>query len=245
MSTRGPLASILLALVLAAGGAALPGPAAAAGRHPFYEDIAHPRDFVPQASFVQCVGASMQMMLNVIEPGADHSARTQRQLQNLARAWSGPAPDGFVRRGASVRGWVAGLIIHRAGAYRLVGADTLQGAMRVAAVAIRTYRRPVGLLVWQGRHAWVMTGYRATGDPLLDPGFRVTGVSILDPLYPYGSAAWGPSPAPGSSIPVEAVGRQFVPRRSSGSWSHLPGADWLAGKYVLVVPSGQVRPGVD
>jgi hypothetical protein len=44
------------------------------------------------------------------------------------------------------------------------------------------------------------------------------------------------------------VGEQFVRRRSlvSGSpWNRLPGMARLAGKYVLVVPSGQIRPGLD
>ena len=69
--------------------------------------------------------------------------------------------------------------------------------MRVAATAIREYRRPVGLLVWGGRHAWVMSGFEATGDPLLAKEYRVTKAYILDPLYPYGDDVWGPSPKPG------------------------------------------------
>ena len=44
------------------------------------------RDYVQQTNFVQCVGASVQMMLNIIEPGADRTARRQRRLQVLARA---------------------------------------------------------------------------------------------------------------------------------------------------------------
>ena len=43
------------------------------------------------------------MMLNMVEPGRDRSAATQRRLQRLARAWSGPRPDGIERQGASVQ----------------------------------------------------------------------------------------------------------------------------------------------
>ena len=218
---------------------------AAATHHGFRENLAGPRDFVPQANFVQCVGASLQMMLNIVEPGTDHSPRTQRELQGLARAWSGPTPSGFERQGASVRGWVASLVIHRAGAYRAVGADSLRQAMRIAATAIRRYHRPVGLLVWRGRHAWVMSGYVATADPVGGKPFTVTAAYILDPLYPYGSSTWGPSPKPGTAVSIAAVGRQFVRRRSSGPWSHLPGADWLRNKYVLVVPTGAIQAGID
>ena len=41
---------------------------------PFVLNLARPSDFVRQATFVQCVGASVQMMLNIIEPGADRIA---------------------------------------------------------------------------------------------------------------------------------------------------------------------------
>src|SRR5262245_41295885 len=85
---------------------------------PFAFDL-HARDhFVGQTNNVQCVGASMQMMLNMIRGSVDRRASTQLSLQNLARAYSGPRPDGFVRRGASVRGWAAGLTIRGGGAYK-------------------------------------------------------------------------------------------------------------------------------
>ncbi len=108
--------------------------------------------------------------------------------------------------------------------------------MRIAALAILEQRRPVGLLVWQGRHAWVMSGFESTGDPR-SGDFRVTKAYILDPLHPYGSSAWGPSPDPGTATPVKAVGRQFVPRRTHSPWNLLPGMAALSGKYVLVIPT--------
>ena len=66
-----------------------------------------------------------------------------------------------------------------------------------------------------------MSGFEATGDPLLAKGWRVTKAYILDPLYPYGDDVWGPSPKPGTAISVAAVGRQFVragePRATPGT----------------------------
>ncbi|MEW6225224.1 MAG: hypothetical protein AB1627_11405 [Chloroflexota bacterium] len=250
---------LVLALALAVGSGAAPaGPVAASGApaaaaaatagatRAFRMNLAGPRDFVPQSNDVQCVGASIQMMLNIVHPGRDASRRTQRRLQDLARAWSGPRPPGFgERQGASIRGWAASLVIHRAGPYRIVGADSLEEAMRIAARAIREWERPVGLLVWRGRHAWVMSGFEATADPLRSSSFRVTRAHILDPLYPNVSEGWGPAPRPGVAIPVAAVGRQFVRRRSSGPWNRLPFSVDLSGKYVLVVPTGYVRPGLD
>lgn len=211
----------LLALV------SLPGPTSAASGA-YRLDLGKRSDFVAQTNFVQCVGASMQMMLNMIEPGADRTAATQLRLQRLARQWSGPRRDSRERQGASVRGWATGLSLEGAGPYRLVGTRTLEAAMQAAAVAMRRTGRPVGLLVWRGRHAWVMSGFRATGDPLT--GGRVTGAIVEDPLYPHGSKAWGPSPAPGATLSLAEVGRQFVRRRSSTFNSAL------SGMYVLVLP---------
>ena len=134
-------------------------------------NVARSGDYVAQTNFVQCVGASMQMMLNMIEPGADRRASTQLELQNLARTWSGRRAEGQQQRqGASVRGWTAGLNLLGAGPYKLVGLRTLEEAMATAALAIAETGKPVGLLVWRGRHAWVMSGFRATGDPRTDPG---------------------------------------------------------------------------
>jgi hypothetical protein len=240
-----PLVAFALAVVLGVGIA--PAPAEAAARDPYAMNLATRHDWVQQKNFVQCVGTSIQMMLNIIEPGRDRTTGTQRRLQELARAWSGPSPRGMTRKGASIRGWAAGLVIRGGGAYRVVGANSLPDAMRVAAVAIREYRRPVGLLVWGGRHAWVMAGFEATDDPLFAKEYRVTKAYILDPLYPYGDDVWGPSPKPGTAISVAAVGRQFIerdPHRGS-PWNLLPGASRFAGKWMLVVPTGRIRAGIE
>jgi hypothetical protein len=225
----GPLLAVALVL-----GAAAPIPAVAAPQT-YTMDLGVRPDFVAQTNFVQCVGASMQMMLNMIGPGVDRTASTQRRLQAIARDLSGPAPDGFERQGASVLGWASGLNQLGAGPYDLLGADTIDEALLAAARAIRLTGKPVGLLMWHGRHAWVMSGFRATTDPL-DPGARVIAVYVEDPLYPFGSSSWGPSPAPGSALTPAELGRQFVPRRSSNHWPATPWGAQLAGKYVLVLP---------
>jgi hypothetical protein len=171
----------------------------------------------------------------------DRTARTQLRLQTIARDLSGPTRAGFSRKGASVRGWAAGLTQLGAGPYRVVGADTLDDALRMAATAMRATGRPVGLLVWAGRHAWVMTGFQSTADPRATSTFRVTRAIVMDPLYPYGSSRWGASPKPRQAITPSVLGKQFVPRRS-GTWAGaLPGTavgslSALAGKYVIVMP---------
>ena len=204
-------------------------PVSASASTAYGMDLGRRSDFVAQTNLVQCVGASMQMMLNMMGVASDHTASTQLRIQRLARANSGPRPDGRERRGASVFGWATGLELLGGGRYTVVGSDTISGALLEAARAIRLTDRPVGLLMWRGSHAWVMSGFRATKDPLL-PGARVTSVIVEDPLYPRDSRTWGLSPAPGARLSVAALGEQFVPRRQSIR------APWLSGKYVVVIP---------
>lgn len=227
--------------IVAAGAASSTSPAAA--RAAFTLDLSSRGDFVAQTDFVQCVGASMQMMLNMIEPKVDRTVATQRRLQILARSLSGQRPDGNQRKGASVRGWTSGLNTLGAGPYRTVGEADLQDALKVAARAMRDTGRPVGLLVWRGRHAWVMAGFKATADPSKADDFQVLEVTVMDPLYPYGSKIWGASPKPRESLTVKEVGRQFVPRTArsplTGSTGSSPTSAWsqqMSGKYVIVMP---------
>jgi hypothetical protein len=205
--------------------------AEAASQRAFHLDLGARSDYVAQTNLVQCVGASMQMMLNMMRRGADRSAATQLRLQRLARTWSGPRRDGRQRQGASVRGWATGLNIVGAGPYKVLGSDTIEQALLAAARAMRKTGKPVGLLVWRGRHAWVMSGFRATKDPLL-AGARITAAIVEDPLHPHGgSSVWGRSPAPGSTLSVSELARQFVPRRRNTTFNRA-----LAGKYVIVMP---------
>ena len=241
LAVAAALAFSVAAPVAAVGVAPRAAAAAATAPSRYRVDLADRNDFVAQTNFVQCVGASMQMMLN-ITGDSDRTAKTQVRLQRLARGLSGPSRAGFGRKGASVRGWSAGLNEIGAGPYRLVGATTIDEGLQIAARSIRETGRPVGLLMWAGRHAWVMSGFEATADPGATTDFRVTRAIVLDPLYPYGSSRWGASPRPGEALSVSTLGKQFVPRRQ-GTWAGaLTGTDGstemaaLAGKYVLVLP---------
>jgi hypothetical protein len=219
-----PAVGLAAALVLAVAA----DPAAAESR-PYRLDLGSRSDFVAQTNLVQCVGASMQMMINMLRAEPDRTAATQLRYQQLARRSSGPRIGGRERRGASIWGWSAGLTELGAGPYRVVGVDRIDEAVLIAAQAMRLTRRPVGLLMWRGRHAWVMSGFRATADPLT-PRARVTRVIVEDPLYPRDSRTWGPSPDPGAQLTIGQLGRQFVPRRQSTRSPHL------SGKYVVLIP---------
>ena len=90
--------------------------------------------------------------------------------------------------------------------------------------------------MWRGRHAWVMSGFRASADPRDTQAFRVTAVDVLDPLYPATSSTWGSSPAPGSRLSVAELGRQFVARRSTTSSNTTARTRSLGGPFVIVMP---------
>jgi hypothetical protein len=200
----------------------------------FELDLYRKGEFVSQTNLVQCIGASMQMMINLVEPENDRSAATQERLFMLAREWSRRRTNG-PPRGASVRGWAGGLNRLGYGPYLVQPYDTGQEALRAAARAMRVTGKPVGLLVWAGRHAWVMGGFRATADPLRTDAFTVTHVTVLDPLYPRHSTAWGRSPAPGESLTAKALAHYFVPRRQTRN------SGTLSGKFVIVMPLPEPR----
>ncbi len=118
-----------------------------------------------------------------------------------------------------------------AGPYGVRSAATIDEALALAASAMASTGRPVGLLMWQGAHAWVMSGFEATADPAVDPAARVTAVRVLDPLYPrIVGAPWGPGPAPDARLSVAQLGRAFVPYRPHSR------SVQLRNRFVLVLP---------
>ena len=216
---------------------ALVSPAAAADK-PYRYDLYRQGDFVSQTTVYMCVGASMQMMLNMIQPKDDRTAKTQVKLWELARSFRrtndptqlNSGDINRTRRGASSRGWAAGLTQLGAGPYKVTAEDTLEEAATRAARQIRMTGQPVGLLVWRGAHAWVVSGFEATGDPLVDPEAKITHLYILDPYYPRVSKTWGPGPAPHSKLTLKKLGEDWVQWRRS---SNRPG---LSGRWAMILP---------
>jgi len=185
-------------------------------------------DFVPQHTFEWCVGASIQMAHNLVVAETRSSYVDQQALWEMARARSSNSFNG-----ANPRGWAATLNEIGIGPYELVSIPDYHEALRTAAAAITDTGRPVGLVMWRGRHAWVMSGFESIGDPALHSDFSVTGVRVLDPLFPHGSGTWGPSPEPNALLSPAELAVQFVirePRR----WS----SELQAG-YLLVLPTAE------
>lgn len=185
-------------------------------------------DFVPQYTFQWCVAASIQMMHNLMDDtgaGTWSDPTQQGKLWEMARARSFNSFNG-----ANPLGWAEVLTDVGMGPYSVVSVTDYEEALQTAARAIAETDRPVGLVMWRGRHVWVMSGFESLGDPEQFPEFPVTGIRVQDPLYPYGDDRWGPSPAPNALLTPEQLATQFVVREPR-HWS----SDMPAG-YMLVLP---------
>jgi hypothetical protein len=202
-----------------------PRPTSSPDLKPYAINLANAADFVPQYTFEWCVGASIMMARSIITDSRNESKESQRRLWERARDLTIGSPYG----GANPAGWTAALNELDLGNYRLVSLPTFDAAVDRAALALAETKRPVGLVMWAGRHAWVMTGFKATADPRKHDDARVTRVRVMDPLYPHGSR-WGPSPAPNRLITRKTLARQFV-RRDRPEYDFGVDPGWL-----LVLP---------
>jgi hypothetical protein len=205
-----------------------PPPAPPAVPQAFALNLYQEGDFVPQYTFDWCVAASIQMAHNLIDDtggGTWASSAQQGELWEMARARSSNSFNG-----ANPRGWAQVLTEVGMGPYTVVSIATYEDTLQTAARAIAETGRPVGLVMWSGRHAWVMSGFESMGDPTQFPESQVTGIRVLDPLYPYGSGQWGPSPEPNSLLTPEQLATQFVVREPRRWSTDLPTG------YLLVLP---------
>ena len=196
---------------------------------PFHIDLYRSGAFVSELTPIWCLPAAMQVSANIMDIHAgkksDRTRGRQKLLFDLARSLA-PSRDGA----AEPEGWATGLTKLGYGKYKVTALPSIKAAIQVAAKALRTTGRPVGLMVWRGVHSWVMSGFTATADPAVTSKFTVTAVYIEDVWYPRISSIWGRSRPPDSLVPVNRLPEEFLPRRLP--WAHYPGKD---GKFVIVV----------
>lgn len=199
---------------------AKPAPPAWAGKY----NLFRARAFATQKTFKWCVAASVQMMVNIVRHRTDRSRATQARMIAYAQRWdNGPYGD---EGGTDVTGWIAALRHYGAGRYRAVGATTAARALRIAATAMRQTGRPAGILVMEGKHAWVLHGFESRTDPRKDRRANITAVRVSGPLYPLQQAN-GYDPRPNSRMSARTLTRFFQPT-SVGE---------LVGRYVVVIPT--------
>ena len=197
-------------------------------RGPFAIDLYGRGDFVSQARPDWCVPAAILTMAHLIGRHASSSLPGQGALDRRARALSSSRLVGL---GSEPQGWAGVLNWLGEGPYVVAAKRSFAGAIAAAAHALRVTGRPVGLLVWRGAHAWVMSGFDATADPARSNVFRVTRVRLIDPWYPRRWGASGRTRRPDASVDLPALARSFVPwRRPTTRYAELD------GRYVLVMP---------
>ena len=217
----------LIAVVLAAaflGIVVAPTQAAAwSGRYSVYTS----HSFSYQHLNYTCVGASVQMMLNMINGTAHHSASAQTVYWKYGRDQSKHKPTD---NGVDPVGWIAALEHFGAGDYTINLATRYQAGLRELAAAMRATGRPVGLFVDAGGHAWVMTGFESSADPQSSSSYKVTQIQVMGPLYPDSTINGKPyDPAPGTWLTADQLRKKFTPMQ----WKQAP--EW-SGRWVAVIP---------
>ncbi len=185
--------------------------------------------FASQATVTWCASAGVQMTLAVLGLG-DTSLDLQKELQRKVRTWE--AYDDSHNGDWGPSAMALALDDYGAPGYEVRAYRTRSGAMRDAAKAILETNSPVILLAWRGAHTWVMTGFRADGDPRLFKDADVSGAYILDPWYPRNSSLWGQSDPPGTFQDAAEMERNYLKwKRPEGKY---PDRDDL---YISVVPT--------
>jgi len=189
----------------------------------------HATVFAHELKKTWCAPAGVAMVLAILGKGAPTAAR-QKEIAARAKLWQSyrDSHDG----GWGPSAMAAALDAYGAKGYTVQAYPTRAAALVGAARAIATTNSPVILLTWRGAHTWIMSGYRATADPLVFADATVSGTYILDPWYPWKSSLWGQSDPPGTfQSPAEMV-RNFLPWvRPEGTY---PERD---GKFIIVVPT--------
>ena len=188
------------------------------------KDVFRHSMFSRQRRLTWCVGASIQMMVNMVKRTKDHSYAGQSRYMRYARRHDRLR----TLAGTDVYGWRATLNHALPGSgFRIKSNQRFVQAIRSAARRIRRTGLPVGLLVMRGHHAWVMSGFEATADPAFTKNFTVLGVRIEGPLYPRHNAT-GYDPPPDTLLTPTQLRRYMRPYDAPSSG--------LNGTFVTIQP---------
>jgi hypothetical protein len=184
--------------------------------------------FITQLTKDWCAPAGVQITLAALGL-ADNTKAFQHELVNRSREWES-------RRDSLNGGWGPGAIQQALKAYgakyEIRAFKRRQEALLDAARAMSEMNAPVILIAWRGAHTWVMSGYKASADPLLFEDAKITGTYIIDPWYPRVSTIWGPSDPAGTFQDAAEMRRNFLAwKRPEGRY---PDRD---GLWIIVAPT--------
>ena len=183
--------------------------------------------FTTQKTLLWCTAASIQILRNIVDDEDDHSRRSQRRYFEWMRERN--RYDLPLSAGIDPRGWTAGLREFVDDRYRLVASKTFDEALASAVTNLRATNLPVAITVARGNHAWLLTGFSATADPLDGPDFRVTSVRVTGPLYGRQSRNGYDMP-PDTSLTPKQLRAFFTP------WWYAPVRMAWDGRFVSIQP---------
>ena len=219
----------------APGGSAAPSaeptPTPRPARKPMDVDIVQNpnRVFASQHHKDWCAPAGVQTVLAILGK-SDTRDSTQIELAGQIRKWEAYEDSHNGDWGPAAM--ALALDAYGAPGYEVRAFEHMTYALRDAAVAIQSTQSPVILLAWRGAHTWVMSGYRADGDPAIFRNTKIEGAYILDPWYPRISSIWGASNPPGTFTEFDELRENFLPwKRPEGRY---PDRD---GLYITVAPT--------
>jgi hypothetical protein len=229
----GPVVGLVLALLFSfalgsSGPAAVPD-LAAAGVPAWHGgiDLYRKGTFTTQQSWLWCTAADVQIIRNIVRHQRDHTAASQRRYFDWMRQHNRYSLP--LSAGVDPAGWTAGLRHFVDSRYRLVASRTFASALKSAVTNLRRTNLPVGITVANGGHAWILTGFTATADPLKTSKFTVTSVRVVGPLFGLQSRNGYDMP-PDTKLTPDQFRHFFTP------WKYDPKPMIWDGRYVSIQP---------
>jgi putative peptidoglycan lipid II flippase len=231
--TRAPV-TIVDPTALPADSGASPVPGASVVSTVFSMDLYQAGDFVSESKDTWCIPAAMQTSMNMMNAVPDTTRDTQAKLFDLAVSLGGGAAGG-----ADPNGWAAGLTSLGYGNYKVGMQSKMVDAIHIVAKQIRMTERPAGIIVWDGWHSWVISGFTATSDPAISDNYTVISVQVEDVWYPRVSSLNPKSKPPDSTYLVGQLQPHSPPSSKLNDYRPWRQGYGLGrqGQYVYVIPT--------
>ena len=178
---------------------------------------------VTQYTSYWCVPAATQTMLNLAKGTSDRSYATQERLYRELRNAN---KYNYSTRGNDVRGWarVLSARLPAGHGYADMSFTSRGAAYEMIVGSMDVTRRPVGIVVDRGTHAWTVVGFRVRETVGVPDSQVILGFYIVGPL---GSPR---DPWPKAYYTVDQLSSRFT-RYHEWQMSVV----W-EGKYVIVAP---------
>lgn len=186
-------------------------------------DLSRPSTAVRQYTSYWCVPAAAQTMLNIIKGTTDQSRATQSRLYTQIRAAN---KYQYATNGNDVRGWsrVLSARLPAGMGYADISFSSRSAAYRAIVDTMDRTKRPVGIVVDRGTHAWTVVGFRVR-ETRGDPAARtILGFYVVGPL------GAGKDPWPKQYLTVDQLSSRFTRYHE---WQRT--VVW-EGLYVIVAP---------